>query len=102
MSFFVTSRWGEDRSNVSVDHMRRVLQELDVRDDEHGSVSLTHESGWCLGAFERGVLVWENVEEGEPRHLRFADREYVLKLWQALACGDLERVEREPWLPGYG
>jgi hypothetical protein len=102
MTFFVTSRWGGDGPDVSVEHMRQVLQELDLHDDEHCSVSLTHESGWSLGAFESGLLVWENVEEGEPRHLPVAGREHVLELWQALARGDLERVEREPWRPGYG
>jgi hypothetical protein len=27
--------------------------------------------------------------------------EKILLLWEALANGDIELIEREPWLPGY-
>lgn len=81
-----------------------MLAELDgPEDDEHPDVALTHESEWCLSAFPGGLLVWENVEEDdEPRHMRNVARADVRRLWLALAAGDLETIEAEPWLPGYG
>lgn len=82
--------------------MREVLDELDVEDVEHRSVSLTHESEWFLGAYPGGLLVWENVETADnPRHMNDVPRERVLELWLELAKGRIEEIEAEPWLPGY-
>jgi hypothetical protein len=83
--------------------MREVLGQLDVEDIEHQSVSLTHESEWCLGAYPGGLLVWENLEtDDEPRHMNAVARERVLELWVKLSQGRLAEIEAEPWLPGYG
>jgi hypothetical protein len=82
--------------------MRAALGELDVHDEEHPDASLTHESGWSLAAFGSGRLIWENLEEGEPRHMVEVAREQMLRLWTTLACGDLATIEKEAWLPGYG
>jgi hypothetical protein len=81
--------------------MRDVLAELNADDIEHPSVSLTHESAWCLGAYQGGLLVWENLDAGEPRHMNNISREQVLSLWLKLADGRLDEIEAEPWLPGY-
>ncbi len=82
--------------------MREALAELDVEDIEHPDVALIHESGWCLGAYPSGLLIWEHLGEGEPRHMRDISRDRVLEMWQWLARGDLARVESEPWKRGYG
>lgn len=102
MGFHVTTRWGGDEANPNVERLREVLAELDAEDDEHPCVSLTHESEWSLGAYPNGLLVWENVEDGEPRHLNNVARERVLTLWLELAAGRVDEVESEPWLQGYG
>lgn len=101
MSYFLTTRWGGDEREASLERMREVLNELDAEDPEHPCVSLTHESEWSLGAFQGGALVWENLEDGEPRHMADVSRERVLELWQALASGRLKMIEAESWLPGY-
>ncbi len=101
MGYHLSSRWGDDESEASLDRMREVLAELDVDDGEHPSVSLTHESEWCLGAYPDGAIVWENLEEGDPRHMTGVSRDQILKLWTKLASGDLAAVEKERWLPGY-
>jgi hypothetical protein len=84
--------------------MREVLDDLDADDDEHPSVSLTHESEWCLAAYVGGALIWENLEtsSASPRHMKDVPRGLVLELWVALSRGDLPRVEQEKWLVGYG
>jgi hypothetical protein len=33
--------------------------------------------------------------------MKGASDETLLRLWEALAKGDIEIVERQPWLPGY-
>lgn len=102
MAFHVSTRWGGNETNPSVERMREVLNELDAEDLEHQSVSLGHESEWYLGAYPCGLLVWENVESDDrPRHMNNVSRERVLALWQKLAEGRLDEIEAEPWLPGY-
>ncbi|MDA1053472.1 MAG: hypothetical protein O3C40_23735 [Planctomycetota bacterium] len=100
MAFHVSSRWGGDEAEPSVDRMRAILAELDANDDEHPDVALSHESEWCLSAYPSGLLVWENLEQGEPRHMNGIPRERVLALWLKLAQGQLDDIEAEPWLPG--
>ena len=71
-------------------------------DDEHSDVSLTHESEWCISVFRSGLVIFENLEGDEPRHMRLEHPMDALPLWQRLAGGDLEALEALPWLPGYG
>jgi hypothetical protein len=84
--------------------MAEILAELDVPDSEHPDTWLTHhESGWSLIAHEQGILILENLDIGEePRHMANVPRSRVLQLWQSLARGDVEAIEREPWHPGHG
>ena len=106
MAFHARGRWGGDERNPPVERLRELLQELDIEieDIEHPDVALTHETEWCLGAYPSGLLVWENLEDGDPnpRHMNGVSREKVLALWLKLAEGDMAAVEAEPWLPGYG
>ncbi len=100
MAFHVSSRWGGHEADPSVDRMRAILVELGANDDEHQDVALTHDSEWCLSAFPSGLLIWENLEQGEPRHMNGITRERVLALWLKLAQGQLDYIEAEPWLAG--
>ena len=87
MSFFAYDRLGNPIQNPSEQQMRDMLASLAVQDNEHPDVSLNHASGWCLSAFGSGLLVWENVEEGNgPWHMRSVAPEQVLRLWLALAA----------------
>jgi hypothetical protein len=102
MAFHAYSRWGDSIDEPSVEQMEQLLDQLDADDDEHQSVSITHESEWCLGAYPGGLLVWENLESGDPRHMTDVPRNRVLELWVALSQGRLDEIERQPWLAGYG
>ncbi len=102
MAFHLTTRWGADEQGPAIERMREVLAQLDAEDLEHQSVSLTHESGWCLGAYPSGLLVWENLEGDQPpRHMNGIPRERVVELWLKLSEGQLAEIEVEGWLPGY-
>lgn len=102
MAYHTHNRWGHCESDITEAQMKKLLAQLDIEDEEHHSVSLTHESEWCLGAYPGGLVVWENLEQGEPRHIKSVSREHVLKLWLQLAQGNLVALEQEPWRPGYG
>jgi hypothetical protein len=103
MNYQVNTRWGGSEPMPSVDRMREVLAELDGDDDdEHPSVSLSHESEWTLSAFPDGLVIWENVEKDVARHMLHLSRQKVLELWTKLAEGQIEAIESEPWIQGYG
>lgn len=82
-----------------------VLAELADADDEHGSVSLTHESGWAL-AYSRGRrLILEQLESDDPAdrfHKTDVPPTLVLALWSLLSRGELADVRAADWQPGYG
>lgn len=103
MPFVVTDRAGRSYADPSASQIDAVLAELALDgDNEHPDVSLAHESGWVLSAFGSGLLIWEHVDEGEPRHIAAATPADVRRLWDALAEGDIALVEREHWSDGYG
>ncbi|MEQ8439355.1 MAG: hypothetical protein RIB65_17830 [Ilumatobacter fluminis] len=103
MAFHVVTRAGASIPNPSPEVIDRVLAELDEPlDPEHPDVSLTHDSEWSLGAFPSGLVIWENLEHGQPMHMRTVSRDHIRRMWLSLAEGDLDVVQSEPWLEGYG
>ena len=57
-------RMGASHHELDDEAPDRIFAELDEPlDDEHPNVSIEHESGWGLSAFQSGLLVWENVED---------------------------------------
>ena len=94
---------GSSERNPSFDSLSDLYDELLVADEEHGDVSLTHESGWFLAAYRGGRLILEHYDDGGGRHVFPVSKERVLSLWQQLAEGDIDGViKAEPWVPGYG
>lgn len=102
LAFHIYHRYGASDSDPPLDSFDALYDELAAEDGEHPEVSVGHESEWSLSAFAGGLLVWENVEDGEPRHMRDVSRETIIRLWRLLAAGDLEAIQAEPWLHGYG
>lgn len=104
--YWVRRWWGGGDQPLPFEQFEEVVQEVLASEDlEHGSVSLTHESAWCLSYGRRRVLIFENLEsDSDEDRLHMADvaPQHVCELWRALAQGDLNRVRREPWLTGYG
>jgi hypothetical protein len=101
--FHITHRYGEMESNPPLERLFGLFSELDDRheDTEHSSVALTHESEWSLGVSHGGYITFENLEEGEPRHMTGVSPEKIIQLWELLARGDLTAIESEPWITGY-
>lgn len=104
MSFFVYHRSGACERDPPMSILDLLLGELEenLEDEEHVSVSVIHESEWGLACQRGGYATYENVEgNGEPRHMSDLSREQMLSLMQTIAEGELTKMEREPWLPGY-
>jgi hypothetical protein len=102
MAYCVTTLSGSEEPNVSSARMAAVLASLDQADDEHPDVSLTHETEWSMAVFPSGLVVFENLETGDPMHMRGVSRARALELWQQLARGEVESLRALPWEPGYG
>jgi len=102
MAYHLTTQFGADESDPSPERMAEVLDTIDPNDVEHTDVSLTHESEWCISLFASGLVTFENLEEGEPMHMRGLGRRQMLGLWQQLARGDIDALLALPWKPGYG
>ncbi len=104
MSYFIYHRLGASERDPPSTIFPLLLDELeeDLDDEEHTSVSVIHETEWTLGFYGAGHVTYENVEEDDgPRHMRGVSREKAIELMQALANGELEAIETEPWQPGY-
>lgn len=113
MSFIITHRYEETEHNPPLDRLWDLLKELEIKDEEHPEVSVTHESGWCVAAYGGGHIIWENaaalIEKGlreldgkitEGRHMTGVHDEKIVELWTKLAQGDIAAIEAQPWRPG--
>jgi hypothetical protein len=101
--YYVADGWGDSIDSPTVEEMRKFLDKLDIDDPEHCEVWLSRtESDWTLACHPYHEVVFVNDEENiPPRHLTNVSRDKMLMLWQNLAAGKLEELEKEPWLPGY-
>lgn len=104
MAFSIQHRMGDGEVNPPLKALARLYDELhEAVDAEHVDVAVEHiESETCLIAYRSGLLVREDLATDRTRHLKDVPRDQVLELWKALAGGDLERIDREPWKDGYG
>ena len=103
MNYFAHDRMGKSIPRPTLKQMQGLLDSLLAQDFEHPDVSVQTESGWCISAFESGLVVLENVETGEgPWHLPDQRVDQVLGLWTKLVSGDLTSVRSAPWANGYG
>ena len=58
----------EQRADTAV--LDSLLIELEATDQEHPDVAITQDGIHTLSLFADGTVIWENIEEGEPRHLK--------------------------------
>jgi hypothetical protein len=100
--FRVRHWWGKQEKTWPIDKLGEIVDELAQADNEHVDVDLTHESEWAIGYHRNKTAIFENVEEGEPRHMKNVDKAKLLELWGHLAKGDLAWLEKQPWEKGYG
>jgi hypothetical protein len=93
MSFNIMHRDGRMDANPGGDWLGALLAELEMVDDEHPDIAVSHESEWTLSAFPSGLVVWENVESDPPDEVRvILTRSDLCAAMEALSRGDLGGV----------
>lgn len=103
MTFSVTHVDGSMDQPHDIAGFSALLDELQEATVENVDVAVGHESGWTLTVLVSGLVVWENVEEGDaPQHLRGLSRDETLELMALVASGDTDAVGSRSWVPGYG
>lgn len=104
MAFHITHRYGAMERDPPLSSLPALLGELDDRpeDIEHGDVSVSHESEWCISVSRGGYVIFEHLEDGGARHMRGVAATKIIDLWSRLARGDIASIEAEAWRPGYG
>ncbi|WP_375755124.1 hypothetical protein [Corallococcus exercitus] len=103
MGYSVAHLNGEFEKDPSLDVFGKLWRELKDADGEHQTVSVKHETEWCLSLYPSGRLMWENVEgDIAPRHMTGVSREAVMFLWRALSEGDIALIDQQAWVAGYG
>jgi hypothetical protein len=102
MTFTVMHRMGTHERDPDVAALPALLAELDADDAEHPDVAIRTSDGWTLSAMQGGDVYWENIEDDTGhavvRYMRGLDRDRTLELFRAVARGDLDEVEAQPWL----
>lgn len=98
MRFFICNGHGESAETPTPEVMRKFLSALDPNDEEHGAVWVSDEDENSLEYSVSGNLAYSQSDR--ERHLPKVSPARVLELWQKLAAGRLEELEREPWQPG--
>jgi len=103
MSFMLTDLMGDTSDSDDPRDIEALLQQLDSADAEHTDVSISTADGWTISAYRSGNVIFMNVEVRPtvPRHIKSLSRGEVVRLMRLLAAGDLDALEREPWLAGY-
>ena len=106
MAYQIMDGWGDSVDNPSDEQMHQFLNRLDIDDEEHCEVWLTHDlSGWTLSCFPNRKVIFYETADGsnyKPRHLINVSRGKMLELWQKLAKGQFGELEKEAWKSGHG
>jgi len=102
MNTYLTTRFGSDLKNPSGRQIDEALAELTISDEEHPDVSFRNEDEWSISVFPSGKVILENLEEGDPLHMKGASIQKVKELWALIAVGDIETLKKDGWKPGYG
>jgi len=101
LSYQIVDGFGDGIDNPSIEQMRQFLQRLNIDDEEHNEVWLTHDqTSWTLSCFPSSKVVFYRISdeyEYKPRHLENISRDKMLELWQKLANGQFEDLEKESW-----
>lgn len=83
---------------ATVDALPALVAELDDADGEHTDVTVQHESGWALSAYQTGLVIWGNVEaDADVGQLTGVSRAEMVELFTYLVNGDIEAVASRPW-----
>jgi len=99
--FYVESRWSGSEAAPSVERMRELISELNVRDEEHPDAWLIHSSsGWGLTLDENGYAYLSDADCKIVAHMQNVLADQALQLWIRFSTQGPEGVNAEPWTKG--
>jgi hypothetical protein len=99
MAVYLANGLGESIDEPSAEQMREVLEDLDPEDVEHAAAWLSDDAGHTLEWNVDGRLVYDKGAL-PPRHMLGVAQARVIDLWQLLAKGAVQEIERQPWQAG--
>jgi hypothetical protein len=97
--YHTTDAEGETLVAPTTRQMRRVLESLEDADEaDFADVSLVHASGWCLTVNPQWLVVLERTDDSAPMRVRrVKSLEDALALWEELAAGEIEALQKRGW-----
>lgn len=101
MAYRITHVAGNMEADYPKERFGELLDELRSAEAEHPDVAVAHESEWSLSIGRNGIVVFENLEEGEPLYLGPLSRAQIIVLMVAIAEGRIDTVQSEPWTQMY-
>jgi hypothetical protein len=96
--FYICNGNGESADSPTAEIMRKFLADLDPADEEHGAAWVADDEGNALEYEVGGNLSFSRSDQ--TRHLPQVSIHQVVALWEKLAAGQFDELEREPWQPG--
>lgn len=103
MNFRTSDTNGQGEQNPHLSRLSILYAEMLEATPEHGDVAVTNtDLGWHISAHRGGqVIIAESGKRGTARHMFPVSKEKVIQLWKMLIDGQIEKLQAEPWKPGY-
>lgn len=100
MQYHTTDPDGISEIAPSPVRQREILEAVADSGAPHPDAALMHATGWTLTYTAGGVLLWEHNRGRQPTRMRRdVSLDEAWGLWQTLARGEVERIEKEAWQP---
>jgi hypothetical protein len=99
--FYVESRWGGSEAAPSAERLRELIDDLNVKDEEHPDTWLSHSSsGWSLRLDESRYAFLDDADCKTVAHMQNVSADQALQLWIRFSSLGPEGVNGEPWTKG--
>ena len=102
--YHTTDMDGISMLNPDVAALRELLAQLDrvsCDDVDHPDITLIHDpSGWSLSVFPNGTVTFEDLDAPDTHapYMKNVSRQDSLQLWLELSRGEIEKIQKRPWV----
>jgi hypothetical protein len=98
-AYHIVNGMGDSLESPTAEQMLDFLRQVDWSDREHGAAWASDEYGNSLELDSDGILVFSTGDD-PVRHIPGCTHEKAVALWNLLAKGEIDLLEREAWEPG--
>jgi len=90
------TRWGDGNRSPSTDDLKKAIQELNTKDDEHPCAFVSNEFGDVVEAYQDGKVLYYNLDlPNDRKEIKVDKLNKILDIW-ILFCeekkGELEKL----------